>query len=145
MCRSAICSSSLLGQRETEMRRAIPVVMMICALVLLSGPAVSAERTAAATPDATLGSVLGRDVTTVGEGDSGRIVDLLVDEEGQVRAAVVEFGGFLGIGTRKIAVDWSAFSFSPSKVTVAVSRDQLRAASEFKTNSAPFVVKPAQQ
>ncbi len=126
------------------MRRAIPIIMLICAFVLLSGPAVPAERTAAATPDATLGSVLGRDVTTVGEGDSGRIVDLLVDEEGQVRAAVVEFGGFLGIGTRKIAVDWSAFSFSPSKITVAVSRDQLRAASEFKTNSAPLVVKPAQ-
>ena len=132
------------GRRETEMRRATPVVVMICALVLLSGPAVPAERTAGATPESMLGSVLGRDVTTAGEGDSGRIVDLLVDEEGQVRAAVVEFGGFLGIGTRKIAVDWSAFSFSPSKITVAVSRDQLRAASEFKTNSAPFVVRPAQ-
>ena len=132
------------GRRETEMRRATPVVVMICALVLLSGPAVPAERTAGAMPDSMLGSVLGRDVTTAGEGDSGRIVDLLVDEVGQVRAAVVEFGGFLGIGTRKIAVDWSAFSFSPSKITVAVSRDQLRAASEFQTNSAPFVVKPAQ-
>ena len=132
------------GRRETEMRRATLGVVMICALVLLGGPAVPAERTAGATPESMLGSVLGRDVTTAGEGDSGRIVDLLVDEEGRVRAAVVEFGGFLGIGTRKIAVDWSAFSFSPSKITVAVSRDQLRAASEFKTNSAPFVVKPAQ-
>jgi len=132
------------GRRETEMRRATPSVVMICALVLLSGPAVPAERTAGATPESMLGSVLGRDVTTAGEGDSGRIVDLLVDEEGRVRAAGVEFGGFLGIGTRKIAVDWSAFSFSPSKITVAVSRDQLRAASEFQTNSAPFVVKPAQ-
>lgn len=127
------------------MRRAMPVVMLICALLLLSGPAVPAERTAAANSDSTLGSVLGRDVTTAREGDGGRIVDLLVDEQGLVRAAVVEFGGFLGIGTRKIAVDWAAFSFSQSTITVAVSRDQLRAAPEFKPNGAPFVVKPVQK
>lgn len=133
------------GQRETEMRRATPVVMMICAFVLLSAPAVPAERTAAAMSDSKLDSVLGRDVTTAREGDGGRIVDLLVDEKGQVRAAVVEFGGFLGIGTRKIAVDWAAFSFSQSTISVAVSRDQLRTASEFKPSEAPFVVKPIQK
>ena len=44
-------------------------------------------------------------------GGAGRIIDLLADRSGQVRAAVIEFGGFLGIGTRKIAVDWSALRF----------------------------------
>ena len=59
-----------------------------------------------------------------------------------MRAAVVEFGGFLGIGTRKIAVDWSAFRFTGPSVMVDVSRDQLRAAPEYKEKEAPFVVKP---
>jgi hypothetical protein len=39
--------------------------------------------------------------------DMGRIVDVIVDRSGQVRAAVIDFGGFLGVGSRKIAVDWN--------------------------------------
>src|SRR5262245_33265576 len=58
-----------------------------------------------------LESVLGREVRTRVEEDVGRVVDLLADRHGRVQAAVIEFGGFLGIGTRKIAVEWSALSF----------------------------------
>ena len=43
--------------------------------------------------------------SSVGE-DMGRIVDIIVSRDGRVHAAVIDFGGFLGIGTRKIAVDW---------------------------------------
>ena len=43
----------------------------------------------------------------------GRIVDVLVDRSGQVRAAIIDFGGFLGVGSRKIAVDWNALHFPP--------------------------------
>ena len=89
-----------------------------------------------------LESILGRDVKTSRDGDSGRVIDLLVDAEGQVRAAVVEFGGFLGIGTRKIVVEWSAFRFAGDQITVDVSRDQLRAAPEYKAGAAPVVVEP---
>jgi len=38
----------------------------------------------------------------------GRIVDVVVDPSGQVRAAVIDFGGFLGVGSPRIAVDWGA-------------------------------------
>ena len=41
----------------------------------------------------------------------GRIVDVIVDRTGTVRAAVIDFGGFLGVGSRKIVVDWSALHF----------------------------------
>ena len=100
-----------------------------------------AEPAQVAKPAPKVESILGRDVKTLRENDGGRVIDLLVDEEGQVRAAVVEFGGFLGIGTRKIAVDWSAFRFAGPSITVDVSRDQLRAAPEYKMNEPPFVVK----
>jgi hypothetical protein len=87
-----------------------------------------------------LESVLGKDVATLREGDGGRVIDLLIDRDGNIRAAVVEFGGFLGIGTRKIAVDWTAFRFAGKSIFVDVTRDQLRAAAEYKTNEPPFVV-----
>jgi predicted O-methyltransferase YrrM len=91
-----------------------------------------------------LESVLGRDVRTRVEEDGGRIIDLLADRSGRVHAAVIEFGGFLGIGTRKIAVEWSALRFeSDGKQTVVIvdlTRDQLRVAPEYKPNE-PAVVR----
>lgn len=93
-----------------------------------------------------LESILGREVRTRVEEDVGRIVDLLADRHGRVQAAVIEFGGFLGIGTRKIAVEWSTLSFAADAkqpaVIVNLSRDQLRAAPEYKPNE-PWVVRRA--
>jgi hypothetical protein len=93
-----------------------------------------------------LESVLGREVRTLVEEDVGRVVDLLADRQGQVQAAVIEFGGFLGIGTRKIAVEWSALSFvndgKQPVVIVEMTRNQLRVAPEYKP-SEPAVVRRA--
>ena len=85
---------------------------------LLGAPA-SAQTATSSNPPSTvdpaqtqqLESLLGREVRTQAEGDSGRIIDLLTSRDGKLQAAVVEMGGFLGIGTRKIAIDWRAFSF----------------------------------
>lgn len=92
-----------------------------------------------------LDSVLGREVRTRVEEDVGRIVDILADPHSRVQAAVIEFGGFLGIGTRKIAVDWSAISFeNDGKRTIVIvdlSRDQLRLAPEYKPNEQPMIVR----
>ena len=41
----------------------------------------------------------------------GRIVDILVDRAGALRAAVIDFGGFFGVGSRKIAVEWHSLHF----------------------------------
>jgi hypothetical protein len=104
-----------------------------------------AENLASATRQHHLDSVLGREVRTRVEEDVGRIVDLLADREGRVQAAVIEFGGFLGIGTRKIAVDWSALSFETDGrrpvVVLDLARDQLRRAPEYKPNEPVAVVR----
>jgi len=93
-----------------------------------------------------LESVLGRDVRTRVEEDMGRIIDLLADRNGQVQAAVIEFGGFMGIGTRKIAVEWPALRFEVEgkqpQVILDMTRDQLRKAPEYKPNE-PAVVRKA--
>jgi hypothetical protein len=76
--------------------------------------------------------VLGKDVRSPTGEDMGHIVDVVVDGAGQPIAAVIDFGGFLGVGSRKVAVDWSALHFSPadkpSEVTLDLTRDQVRAA-----------------
>jgi hypothetical protein len=87
--------------------------------------------------------VLGIEVRTSVQKNIGRVVDVLVDESGRVEAAVIEFGGFLGIGTRKIAIGWSALRFeTEGKQMVAIlelPRDQLVAAPEYKPGQ-PVVV-----
>src|ERR1700733_9257164 len=55
--------------------------------------------------------VLGRDVRSAANEDMGHIVDVIVDLTGRVRAAVIDFGGFLGVGSRRIVVDWNALRF----------------------------------
>ena len=56
--------------------------------------------------------VLGKEVRSSAGENLGRIVDVLVDQAGQVRAAMIDFGGFLGVGNRRIVVDWAALHFA---------------------------------
>jgi hypothetical protein len=88
--------------------------------------------------------ILGREVRSATNENMGRIVDVLVDRNGQVRAAIIDFGGFLGVGSRKIAVDWDALNFPiPGKpdgyITLQLTRDQVKAAPEYQDGK-PVVV-----
>ncbi len=88
--------------------------------------------------------VLGRDVRSATDENMGRIVDVLVDRAGQVRAAIIDFGGFLGVGSRKIAVDWNALHFPPpgkpgSHIALELTRDQVKAAPEYQDGK-PVVI-----
>ena len=80
--------------------------------------------------------ILGKEVRGASDEDMGRIVDVLFDPTGRPRAAIIDFGGFLGVGTRKIAIDWSTLRFGTSgrKETVVadLDRDQIKAAPEYK-------------
>ena len=91
-------------------------------------------------------SVLGkRLVSSTGE-NAGRIVDVLADESGHVRAAIVDYGGFLGIGSRKIAVAWADLRFEPGldsdAIGVGLSRESLARAPQVRPG-APVVVASA--
>ena len=91
----------------------------------------------------TVQAVLGREVRSVADENMGRIVDIIVDRSGQVRAAVIDFGGFLGVGNRRIAVDWSILRFGSGeksdRVVVDLVRAQVKAAPEYKDGK-PVVV-----
>jgi PRC-barrel domain len=89
-------------------------------------------------PNHEVEGILGREVrSSSADENMGRIVDVLVDRSGLVRAAIIDFGGFLGVGSRKIAVDWSALHFpAPAKpeppVKLELNRDQVNAAPAYE-------------
>jgi PRC-barrel domain len=91
-------------------------------------------------------AVLGHVVDGPDGKDIGRLVDILVGPEGLPQAAVIDFGGFMGVGSRKIAVRWSALHFAPGDprhpVTVELTPDQIKGAPEYKdvAKPAPVVV-----
>ena len=88
--------------------------------------------------------ILGKEVRSPADENMGRIVDVLVDRGGQVAAAIIDFGGFLGLGSRKVAVSWNALRFPTGgsqndRILLELTRDQVRAAPEFKEDK-PVVV-----
>lgn len=122
--------------------------------LLLAAMAAAAQTEGAGTPSPSpsvtvLGSqevqgILGRDVRSTADENMGRIVDVLVDGAGAVRAAIIDFGGFLGVGSRKIAVEWKALHFVPAAekrygIVLELTRDQVKPAPEYKEGK-PIVV-----
>jgi sporulation protein YlmC with PRC-barrel domain len=89
-------------------------------------------------------SILGRKVRARDGEDLGRLVDVLADPQGRVSMAIIEFGGFLGVGNRRIAVDWSLLTFQPgdadAPVIVNVSKAKLQATPEYKGAEHPLAL-----
>ena len=113
-------------------------------------PSQEAPKTAAPPPSVTVigardaHGILGREVRSAANEDMGRIVDVIVDRTGTVRAAVIDFGGFLGVGSRKIVVDWGALGFwrvatKRDNITLELTKAQVAAAPEYKED-APVIV-----
>jgi hypothetical protein len=92
-------------------------------------------------------SILGKEVRSGANENMGRIIDVIVDRSGQVRAAIIDFGGFLGVGNRKVAVAWNALRFPPDphdptkveRIGLDLTREQVQAAPEYKEDK-PVVV-----
>jgi hypothetical protein len=92
--------------------------------------------------------ILGKEVRSTADENMGRIVDVMVDWEGRVRAAIIDFGGFLGVGSRKIAVDWKALRFAPAstkryRISLELTKDQVRPAPEYKEGKPVVVLGPS--
>jgi PRC-barrel domain len=90
-----------------------------------------------------LQAVLGARVHSPTGEDMGHVVQVLVDQGGLARAAVIDFGGFLGVGSRKVVVAWGALHFAPEdqsqQIRLDLTQDQVKAAPEYRTGK-PVVV-----
>ncbi|MGO1075666.1 PRC-barrel domain-containing protein [Inquilinus sp. CA228] len=113
-----------------------------------AAPAVD-QRQASETPAVVIdgdaaGTLLGKSVRSAAGDDLGRVVDVVVDRAGMTRAAIVDFGGFLGVGSRQIAVDWRMLHFpkdgAMDTIVTDLSEAQLRGAPAYKPGEPVVVV-----
>ena len=85
-----------------------------------------------------LGSdLIGTDVVTSNDEKLGSISDVVIERDGTIVAAVIDVGGFLGIGAKPVAVSFDSLTPPPTdngqKVVVALTKDELNTAPEFKS------------
>ncbi len=89
--------------------------------------------------------VLGRKVVDATGKEIGRIIDVLVESSGQPRAVVIDIGGFLGVGARRVAVAWTALHVpapdaTDPRVTVDMQDKQIKAAPDYTDPTKPATV-----
>ncbi len=123
----------------TSMRKRLALV---CAVVLIA--AADPEPTPALTQTMATG-VLGRMVHDADGRDIGRIVDVVVDPDGQARAIVVDVGGFMGVGSRRVAVSWSSVHVPPpgaaeKRVAIDLTDKQIQSAPDYTDRSKPATI-----
>jgi sporulation protein YlmC with PRC-barrel domain len=82
--------------------------------------------------------LMGKDVhSTVEEDESiGTIEDLILNEEGEIKGAIVSVGGFLGMGDKNVAIAWDSLELTKEDdeyvIKVNASQDALENAEEFE-------------
>ncbi len=83
-------------------------------------------------------NVVGLDIYNSQNNDIGKIQDIAFDSSKQVTGYILSVGGFLGMGTHYVAVNPGAVMVSYDeqnkswKATMNATKDQLKAAPEFK-------------
>ncbi|WP_160937497.1 PRC-barrel domain-containing protein [Teichococcus coralli] len=124
-------------------RVTLPALLLLCAG--LSAPALAAaddEEAAEAAPtplanqeplpkDSTF-RVLGSDVKGPTGIVVGQVVNVLVDDGGNPRAVVLDYGGFLGVGKRRVAVAWPMVRFGAKGALLSLTREQLKGFPEYR-------------
>jgi hypothetical protein len=110
-------------------------------------PAASAAKAQVITeqkPDQLLASkVKGTDVIGSNNEKIGDVNDMLFDKDGKILAYVVGVGGFLGIGSKDVALSPASFQVMPAseresmKLKLSMTKDELKTAADFKPYKEP--------
>jgi sporulation protein YlmC with PRC-barrel domain len=95
-------------------------------------------------PDQFLASKFkGTDVVGSDDKKIGDVSDMLFDKEGKIEAFVISVGGFLGVGSKDVALPPTAFEIvkgkdgSADKLKLAMSKDELKQAQNFEPYKSP--------
>lgn len=78
--------------------------------------------------------VTGANVTSPTGDAIGSVRDVIVDaQSGQIIAAIIGVGGFLGIGEKQIAVPWDqlTINYDAQEITTGLTKDEAKAAPEY--------------
>ena len=114
----------------------------------LAGSTGSAQFVASQKPDQWLASKFkGTDVLGPDNQKVGDVSDILFDKNGKIDAYVISVGGFLGMGSKHVALAPSAFQVIPGdpnsvtnaspKLKISMSKDQLKEAANFEPYREP--------
>jgi len=129
------------------MKIAIPV---IAALMVAASPAAAQVGTPANPPpagfvlqqptDRFASRIVGLNIQNAANETIGEIYDVVLTDAGAVRAYIVSVGGFLGMGTRYVAIAPNAITFNREdernwKASMNTTKQQLQAAPEYKWES----------
>ena len=85
----------------------------------------------------------GTDVVGADNQKVGDVSDILFDKDGKVLAYVIGVGGFLGIGSKDVALSPASFQVQPPtdrenmKLKLSMTKDELKQAAEFKAHKEP--------
>lgn len=119
--------------------------LALAALLLIAMPAIAQTPPALQThPPDTIAGVLGRRVMDAKGDEVGRLVDILIDRRGRPRAAIIDVGGFMGIGMRRVAIAWDTMRVTieagETHLANDLTFDEIAAAPEFRGTDAPIQV-----
>ena len=114
----------------------------IIAVVAVTLAASAAQMTVQTTAPGQLAPTMGQHLQGPDGSDAGRLWEVLVDRAGQPRVAVIEYGGFAGMGRRKVAVAWPALRFRPGDpehpITLLLDKAQIGRIPDFKGPGGPI-------
>lgn len=109
-----------------------------------SNTAAPATTVAVQKPDEWLASQF-KGIEVVGADDTkiGKVNDVLFDHGGSIKAVIVGVGGFLGIGSKDVALSFGSFDVvagknnETEKLRLSMTKEQLASAAEFKPYEPP--------
>lgn len=135
------------------LKRLMTLMMATAAVAMLTAPALAqapvpttgkAVVVVEQLPDHWLASKFkGTDVIGLDNAKIGDVNDILFNHDGKVLAYVVGVGGFLGIGSKDVALAPASFQVQPAtdrenlKLKLAMTKDELKNVAEFKPYKPP--------
>lgn len=109
-------------------------------LLLLAGPTQAQSQAGRLVP------LMGKRLFGPAGEELGRVVDIIADATGQPVAAVVDVGGFMGIGSRRVALAWSLLRWKPGaefvRLSIDVAPDVVIGAPEFRREDLSTIFDP---
>ncbi len=84
--------------------------------------------------------LIGRNIQNAENETIGEIQSVYIGKDGKVDSVMVSVGGFLGIGDREVRIPWSDLNIQDKgeKVTVNMTKDQLKAKPEYKYSNETY-------
>ena len=124
----AFCSLALIGSAMSQQNNDAPVAGTVTIGVPVWQLDIIANGWRAS-------KLLGASVYNDSDEKIGKIGDLIVAPDGTLSVAIIDVGGFLGIGTHHVAIPVQEFSqVTPKIILPGASKDMLKQVAEFKYN-----------